>query len=198
MKFRLFRPRFWDPFSPTSCSFLACASCLVGFAFVNRYARSFRIALKTKNVQIYNSTVTQMSACLLSLSVMSLLLPVSYSTKISSTAHPCSAPGNKRKILMLFETDCCWHLQTAFHASFTDSATADKAVLQISRGTSIVSFQIASDAARPLTVKDSASGVCAVPAFSNEIARVHVSKYTTACNRRRILSRCFSRDIGVI
>lgn len=27
--------------------------------------------------QIYNSTVTQMSACLLSLSVMSLLLPVS-------------------------------------------------------------------------------------------------------------------------
>lgn len=27
-------------------------------------------------VQIYNSTVTQMSACLLSLSVMSLLLPV--------------------------------------------------------------------------------------------------------------------------
>lgn len=52
--------------------------------------------------QIYNSTVTQMSACLLSLSVMSLLLP------------------------------------TAFHASFTDSATADKAVLQISRGTSII------------------------------------------------------------
>ena len=29
-------------------------------------------------LQIYNSTVTQMSACLLSLSVMSLLLPVSY------------------------------------------------------------------------------------------------------------------------
>ena len=29
--------------------------------------------------QIYNSTVTQMSACLLSLSVMSLLLPVSLS-----------------------------------------------------------------------------------------------------------------------
>jgi hypothetical protein len=30
-------------------------------------------------------------------------------------------------------------LQTAFHASFTDKAIADKAVLQISRGTSIVS-----------------------------------------------------------
>ncbi|KAG8533838.1 uncharacterized protein KY384_001579 [Bacidia gigantensis] len=52
--------------------------------------------------QIYNSTVTQMSACLLSLSVMSLLLP------------------------------------TAFHASFTDNAKADQAVLQISRGTSII------------------------------------------------------------
>ncbi|KAL8902930.1 MAG: hypothetical protein Q9207_004278 [Kuettlingeria erythrocarpa] len=52
--------------------------------------------------QIYNSTVTQMSACLLSLSVMSLLLP------------------------------------TAFHASFTDNGQADEAVLQVSRGTSVI------------------------------------------------------------
>ncbi|KAK3679154.1 hypothetical protein LTR78_000715 [Recurvomyces mirabilis] len=54
--------------------------------------------------QIYNSTVTQMSACLLSLSVMSLLLP------------------------------------TAFHASFNEAsaAAADKAVLQVSRGTSVI------------------------------------------------------------
>ncbi|KAH9845324.1 putative sodium, calcium exchanger protein isoform 2A [Teratosphaeria destructans] len=54
--------------------------------------------------QIYNNTVTQMSACLLSLSVISLLLP------------------------------------TAFHASFSDAATAeaDKSVLKISRGTSII------------------------------------------------------------
>ena len=44
-------------------------------------------------------------------------------------------------ISMLNKTDCCRRLQTAFHASFTDSATADKAVLQISRGTSIVSLQ---------------------------------------------------------
>lgn len=36
-------------------------------------------------------------------------------------------------------TDYIWDLQTAFHASFTDNAIADKAVLQISRGTSIVS-----------------------------------------------------------
>ncbi|KAI9805978.1 MAG: hypothetical protein M1825_000592 [Sarcosagium campestre] len=52
--------------------------------------------------QIYNSTVTQMSACLLSLSVMSLLLP------------------------------------TAFHASFTDNIIADRAVLKVSRGTSVI------------------------------------------------------------
>ncbi|KAK0912720.1 hypothetical protein LTR57_014792 [Friedmanniomyces endolithicus] len=54
--------------------------------------------------QIYNSTVTQMSACLLSLSVMSLLLP------------------------------------TAFHASFSDTsaAAADRAVLKVSRGTSVI------------------------------------------------------------
>jgi Ca2+:H+ antiporter len=53
--------------------------------------------------QIYNSTVTQMSACLLSLSVMSLLLP------------------------------------TAFHASFISAAAADRAVVKVSRGISIVS-----------------------------------------------------------
>ena len=54
--------------------------------------------------QIYNSTVTQMSACLLSLSVTSLLLP------------------------------------TAFHAAFSDNNTseADAAVIQLSRGTSII------------------------------------------------------------
>ncbi|KAI9810623.1 MAG: hypothetical protein M1827_006185 [Pycnora praestabilis] len=56
--------------------------------------------------QIYNSTVTQMSACLLSLSVMSLLLP------------------------------------TAFHASFTNNTTADRAVLQVSRGTSIILLMV--------------------------------------------------------
>lgn len=52
--------------------------------------------------QIYNSTVTQMSACLLSLSVTSLLLP------------------------------------TAFHASFSNSVTADAKVLQVSRGVSVI------------------------------------------------------------
>ncbi|KAK4044342.1 Sodium/calcium exchanger protein-domain-containing protein [Parachaetomium inaequale] len=52
--------------------------------------------------QIYNSTVTQMSACLLALSVTSLLLP------------------------------------TAFHASFSNEATADDRVLKVSRGTSVI------------------------------------------------------------
>ena len=59
-------------------------------------------------------------------------------------------PSNNGKILVLSETDCCWRLQTAFHASFTDSAIADKAVLQISRGTSIVSPQTALDIAQSL------------------------------------------------
>ncbi|EER25809.1 Sodium/calcium exchanger family protein [Coccidioides posadasii C735 delta SOWgp] len=52
--------------------------------------------------QLYNPAITQMSACLLSLSVMSLLLP------------------------------------TAFHASFNNLAIADKAVIQVSRGTSVI------------------------------------------------------------
>lgn len=52
--------------------------------------------------QIYNNTVTQMSACLLSLAVTSLVLP------------------------------------TVFHASFSSTADADKNVLKISRGTSVV------------------------------------------------------------
>ncbi|KIW70222.1 calcium/proton exchanger [Phialophora macrospora] len=52
--------------------------------------------------QLYNSTVSQMSACLLCLSVISLLLP------------------------------------TAFHASFSNTDTADHVVLKVSRGTSVV------------------------------------------------------------
>jgi Ca2+:H+ antiporter len=52
--------------------------------------------------QIYNSTVTQMSACLLSLAVISLILP------------------------------------TAFHESFSDKNVADAAVLQVSRGCSVI------------------------------------------------------------
>ena len=53
--------------------------------------------------QLYNSNISQMSACLLSLSVVSLLLP------------------------------------TAFHASFSNGDVADRVVLKVSRGTSVVS-----------------------------------------------------------
>ncbi|KAJ9620062.1 hypothetical protein H2204_012372 [Knufia peltigerae] len=52
--------------------------------------------------QIYDSTVTQMSACLLALAVLSLLIP------------------------------------TAFHASFSDLDRADRAVIKLSRGTSVI------------------------------------------------------------
>lgn len=53
--------------------------------------------------QLYNTAVSQMSAGLLALSVMSLLLP------------------------------------TVFHASFSNAAAADRAVVKVSRGTSVVS-----------------------------------------------------------
>jgi len=52
--------------------------------------------------QLFNRSVSQLSACLLSLSVVSLLLP------------------------------------TAFHAAFEDNALADRVVLKVSRGTSVV------------------------------------------------------------
>lgn len=71
--------------------------------------------------QIYNSTVTQMSACLLSLSVISLVLPV------------CPrVPWPELTALLT-------RFQTAFHASFSDVKLADAQSLKISRGTSVVS-----------------------------------------------------------
>jgi Ca2+:H+ antiporter len=73
--------------------------------------------------QVYNSTVTQMSACLLSLSVMSLLLPVS---RVALSIIPTP-------------TDQTLH-QTAFYHSFkrTTADLADQQVLKVSRGTSVV------------------------------------------------------------
>jgi Ca2+:H+ antiporter len=52
--------------------------------------------------QVYDSTVTQLSACLLALAVLSLLIP------------------------------------TAFHASFNDNDLANRQVLKLSRGTSVI------------------------------------------------------------
>ena len=82
---------------------------------------------------------------------MSLLLPVSHLKEGLVDRLHLFHRINNGSILMLVETDRCRRLQTAFHASFTDSATADKAVLQISRGTSIVSYQGALDATQLLT-----------------------------------------------
>lgn len=72
--------------------------------------------------QVYNSTATQMSAVLLSLSVMSLLLPVSSTHLFIRCCHAHSHP------------------QTAFHASFasTSATLADSSVLKVSRGVSVV------------------------------------------------------------
>lgn len=64
-----------------------------------------------------------MSACLLSLSVISLVLPVR---------------GGQLPIRA--QTSLTKRMQTAFHASFADSALADEKSLIISRGTSIVWF----------------------------------------------------------
>lgn len=81
---------------------------------------SIKPTLAADTSQVYNSTVTQMSACLLSLSVISLVLPVS------------SAPHVAGMTQLLTST------QTAFHASFNDPARADTESLKISRGTSVV------------------------------------------------------------
>ena len=67
-----------------------------------------------------------MSACLLSLSVVSLLLPVS---EPSDTFRDFSEIGDGADIS-----------QTAFHASFRNSDIADQVVLKVSRGTSVVSL----------------------------------------------------------
>ncbi|KAL8799355.1 MAG: hypothetical protein Q9182_005962 [Xanthomendoza sp. 2 TL-2023] len=70
--------------------------------------------------QVYNSTVTQLSACLLCLAVLSLLIPVWQTTMLPDKS--------------LIEGMS----QTAFHASFSDAIRADVAVLKVSRGTSVI------------------------------------------------------------
>ena len=69
---------YWDQYWLISCLFSACASCLGDYGFVNKCATHpyGAVGVVLMSLKIYNSTVTQMSACLLSLSVMSLLLPV--------------------------------------------------------------------------------------------------------------------------
>jgi hypothetical protein len=67
-----------------------------------------------------------MSACLLSLAVVSLLLPVSLDTFPEHFAPPTKNVADSSS-------------QTAFHASFNNTSTADRVVVKVSRGTSVVS-----------------------------------------------------------
>lgn len=71
--------------------------------------------------QLYNNTVTQLSACLLCLAVLSLLIPV----------IPRHTFVNQSALIKA-------SFQTAFHASFSDTKRADTAVLKVSRGTSVI------------------------------------------------------------
>jgi hypothetical protein len=72
-----------------------------------------------------------MSACLLSLAVVSLLLPVSLDHFPGHSTAPSSPP----KIKNVADPSS----QTAFHASFNNTSTADRVVIKVSRGTSVVS-----------------------------------------------------------
>ncbi|KAL8716715.1 MAG: hypothetical protein Q9225_005985, partial [Loekoesia sp. 1 TL-2023] len=83
---------------------------------------SFLIGGLKYQEQIYNSTVTQLSACLLCLAVLSLLIPVSLNLY----------PSVKKSSLTIIV------FQTAFHASFSDAKRADVAVLKVSRGTAVI------------------------------------------------------------
>ena len=78
-----------------------------------------------------------MSACLLSLSVTSLLLPVSEILP-SPAAYVLKQP-NMAELVLVYRRLISRFNQTAFHASFTDVRQADRAVLKVSRGTSVVS-----------------------------------------------------------
>jgi Ca2+:H+ antiporter len=90
-----------------------------------------------------------MSACLLSLSVISLVLPVSL--HIVTIALVDIRLTNVR--------------QTAFHASFRNQDEADAQSLRISRGTSVVCrlAQKVSQINLLINVKDLASRLCGLP-----------------------------------
>lgn len=133
-----------------------------------------------------------MSACLLSLSVTSLLLPVCLLPLIWLELLR-SGTG----ILDLVSYFANFTRQTAFHASFTDSVTADSAVLHVSRGTSVVSLGFQGDWTPMLIQLDTAPGLRIVPSFPIEISCVHVRKYTATRHRRGILSRSFGGHAGI-
>jgi hypothetical protein len=118
-----------------------------------------------------------MSACLLSLSVMSLLLPVYFHSSIILNC-------------LMQETDV--QDQTAFHASFSDTTLADVAVLQVSRGSSIVSLQRSNERVA-IDQLDTITGICALPLVPTQITFIHVPEHPSTCYRRRIAPRSVAR-----
>lgn len=98
-----------------------------------------------------------MSACLLSLSVMSLLLPV----------RPLSMPSHD---------DANIPSQTAFHASFSNLEVADEVVVKVSRGTSVVSKITVAAFSIPNTkdMLDSTPRIHSLSALPAEITRVYL------------------------
>ena len=106
-----------------------------------------------------------MSACLLSLSVMSLLLPVCIQPQIS-----CSQLIS----------------QTAFHASFNTenqtSGQAEGAVLKVSRGTSVVSW-FSLHQIPGVNQADFTSCLWNVSHVPAQVPRVYVREHATAYYR---------------
>ena len=114
MKSESFRIRFLDPFSSIYSWFWEWRFSLVAFDIVNRYVRKGKKLQNPAQADIdlkaYNSTVTQTSACLLNLSVMSLLLPVCISNilpfwLLTRDFRPLSTPRSRtwRRQMM----QCC-------------------------------------------------------------------------------------------
>lgn len=69
-------------------------------------------------------------------------------------------------------------VQTAFHASFSNLNTADRAVVKVSRGTSVVrDLDVLRDPAKILI--GSPSGLRALSSLPAEIARFHVRKHSS-------------------
>ena len=73
--------------------------------------------------------------------------------------------------------------QTAFHASFTNATAADTAVLQVSRGTSIVSYASHSAQTIMLNSIDTALGIHPISSFPVEVSCVYVREYPATFDR---------------
>lgn len=106
-----------------------------------------------------------MSAVMLSLSVMSLLLPVLY-------------------ILAVVGTDRLTKEQTAFHASFNRTDEADNKTLKVSRGTSVVSTALHLVISRlTYMTLGSAARLRSLSDLPAQVSCVLIHKYATGTSR---------------